>query len=326
MGVRSDFDGCQSSADVGMDPPMDDRVRGSSGAMLRNSGFKDELCSSGSSESPSSSDNSEWARELVMEEKNFVCRAGNGDGAREADVDDLDVKMSEGQDMGSNWLNRVKETESQTSSSPLANQFEESEPAEVNGTKEVMKKLRKRWLTKLRSMTCVMDRQVEVCSSKNDALEGLRVRRVKVRHCRKRLKELSALFNGQDFQAHSGKISKMKFGPDGQFLASAGEDRLVKIWQVVEDDRSDDLDIPEIDPSCVYFTVNHVSELSPLYAEKEKMGKPRSLRKTSDSACVIFPPKVFRILEKPLHVFQGHQGEILDLSWSIDNVSNCRQS
>lgn len=320
MGVRSDFDECQSSADVGMDPPMDDRVRGSSGgALLRNSGFKDELCSSGSSESSLSSDNSEWARELVMEEKNFVCRAGNGDGAREADVDDLDVKMSEGQDMGSNWLNRVKETESQTSSSPLANQFEESEPAEVNGTKKVMKKLRKRWLTKLRSMTCVMDRQVEVCSSKNDALEGLRVRRVKVRHCRKRLKELSALFNGQDFQAHSGKISKMKFSPDGQFLASAGEDRLVKIWQVVEDDRSDDLDIPEIDPSCVYFTVNHVSELSPLYAEKEKMGKPRSLRKTSDSACVIFPPKVFRILEKPLHVFRGHQGEILDLSWSIDN-------
>ncbi|XP_030532377.1 WD repeat-containing protein 44 [Rhodamnia argentea] len=320
MGVGSDSVACQSSADVGMDPPKDvDRVKGSSGAVLRNSGFKDELCSSRSSESSSSSDNSEWARELVMEEENFICRAGNGDGAKEGDVNDLGVKMSEGQDMGSNWLDRVKRTESRAGSSPLANQFEASEPAEANGAKEVMKKLRKRWLTKLRSMTCVMDRQVEVCSSKNDALEGMRVQRVKVRHCRKQLKELSALFMGQDFQAHSGIISKMKFSPDGWFLASASEDRLVKIWQVVEDDRSDDLDIPEIDPSCLYFTVNHVSELTPLYAEKEKMGKPRSLRKTSDSACVIFPPKVFRILEKPLHEFRGHKGEILDLSWSTDN-------
>lgn len=327
MGVHSDSVACQGSADVGRDPLKDaDRVKGSSGAVLRNSGFKDELCSSRSSESSSSSDNSEWARELVMGEENFICRAGNGDGAREGYVHDLDVKMSEGQDMGSNWLDRVKETESKTGSSPLANQFEESEPAEANGKKEVTKKLRKRWLTKLRSVTCVMDRQVKVCSSKNEALEGLRVRRVKVRHCRKRLKELSALFMGQDFQAHSGAISKMKFSPDGRFLASASEDRLVKIWQVVEDDRSDDLDIPEMDPSCVYFTVNHVSELTPLYAEKEKMGKPRSLRKTSDSACVIFPPKVFRILEKPLHEFRGHKGKILDLSWSSDNVSNCIQS
>ncbi|KAE8657644.1 RNA-directed DNA polymerase-like protein [Hibiscus syriacus] len=46
------------------------------------------------------------------------------------------------------------------------------------------------------------------------------------------------------------------------------------------------------------------------------IGNLRSMRKTSDSACVIFPPKVLRTLEKPLHEFHGHDGDILDLSRS----------
>ncbi|KAL7222690.1 hypothetical protein ACSBR1_024397 [Camellia fascicularis] len=40
----------------------------------------------------------------------------------------------------------------------------------------------------------------------------------------------------------------------------------------------------------------------------------------ADSACVIFPLRVFRILEKPLHQFNGHDDDILDLSWSKTNA------
>ena len=113
----------------------------------------------------------------------------------------------------------------------------------------------------------------------------------------------------------------MKFSPNKQYLASAGKDGIVQLWYVVEDERSNELDILEIDPSCLYFTVNHLSELKPLFADKEKMCKVSSPRKSSDTACVVFPPKVFRILEKPLHEFRGHSGDILDLSWSRNNVS-----
>lgn len=148
-----------------------------------------------------------------------------------------------------------------------------------------------------------------------------KVQRVRVYQNKKRLKELSAVFIGQDIQAHQGSILTMKFSLDGRYLASAGEDAVVRVWQVVEDERSNDIDIPDVDPSCLYFTVNSLSELAPLMAEKQKISMMKSLKKTKNSACVIFPPKVFRILEKPVQEFHGHKGDVLDLSWSKDNVS-----
>lgn len=148
-----------------------------------------------------------------------------------------------------------------------------------------------------------------------------KVQRVKVHQSKKRLKELSAVFIGQDIQAHKGSILTMKFSLDGRYLASAGEDAVVRVWQVVEDERSNEIDIPDVDPSCLYFTVNNFSELAPLMAEKQKISMLKSLKRTKSSACVIFPPKVFRILEKPVHEFYGHRGDVLDLSWSKDNVS-----
>ena len=144
--------------------------------------------------------------------------------------------------------------------------------------------------------------------------------RVKVQHSRKKLKELSGLFVGQDIQAHEGSILAMKFSLDGQYLASAGEDKIVRVWQVVEDERSETIDISDVDPSCVYFSVNHLSELAPRVVEKDRFGKSMGLKKTPESACIVFPRKVFRLLEEPLHVFRGHSAEVLDVSWSKDNV------
>ncbi|KAL3630718.1 hypothetical protein CASFOL_023702 [Castilleja foliolosa] len=178
-------------------------------------------------------------------------------------------------------------------------------------------KLKNKWLSKWRSMTRMVKSSVKDNSAGPDS-SGRRISRVRVRHCQRKSKELSALFTGQDIPAHKGSILTMKFSHDGRYLASGGEDMIVRVWKVIEDERSDTNDVPDEDPSCVYFSVNQLSELRPLMVKKDN-SKAKGLRKTPDSACVIFPPKVFRILEEPLHVFEGHSGDILDLSWSKNN-------
>ncbi|EOA13047.1 hypothetical protein CARUB_v10026048mg [Capsella rubella] len=189
--------------------------------------------------------------------------------------------------------------------------------------KETEKQRKKGWLTRLWSMGCTADTKVEsggrirASSSFGDVIS-----RVKVKHCKKQAKELSALYQSQDIQAHDGAILAMKFSGDGKFLASSGEDGIVRVWKVLEDKRSrlrrDCLN--ELDPSCMYFEVNDLSQLKPVLVDEEKSKKDsESFRKTSNSACVVFPPKVFRIMEKPLYEFRGHTGEVLDISWSKDN-------
>ncbi|KAF8116832.1 hypothetical protein N665_0014s0093 [Sinapis alba] len=160
---------------------------------------------------------------------------------------------------------------------------------------------KKGWLTRLLSMGCSTDTKIQ---------SGV-LSRVKVKHYKKQTKELSALYHGQDIKAHKGSISAMKFSCDGKYLASSGEDGIVRVWEVTEEKRST-LPRDYLNPSCMYFEVNNHSQLQPNKTIEK-------FKKTSDSACVVFPPKAFRIMEKPLHEFHGHTGGVLDISWSKDN-------
>ncbi|KAJ4907572.1 Transducin/WD40 repeat-like superfamily protein [Raphanus sativus] len=160
---------------------------------------------------------------------------------------------------------------------------------------------KKGWLTRLLSMGCSTDTKIQ---------SGV-LSRVKVKHHKKETKELSALYHSQDIKAHKGSISAMKFSCDGKYLASSGEDGIVRVWEVTEDKRPK-LQRDYLDPSCMYFEVNDHSQLKPNKTTEK-------FKKTSDSACVVFPPKAFRIMEKPLHEFHGHTCDVLDISWSRDN-------
>ncbi|KAI3704832.1 hypothetical protein L1987_75061 [Smallanthus sonchifolius] len=267
----------------------DDRVMERSDAVLRSPVYE-ELSSSTSSVSDSS--------RVRDSREGFVCK--------EEVVEGCDSLIREEVDSSSQLVQKLVERQ-----------------MKVAGTMaRTMNRVKSQWLSRLRSMTCVVDSQGTFDGLRDgaDQVRRTRVQRVKVRQNKKQLKELSAVFIGQDIQAHQGSILTMKFSQNGRYLATSGEDGVVRIWEVVEDDRSNDIDIPDIDPSCIYFTVNHLSELAPLMAEKQKLSMLKSLKKTPDSACVIVPPKVFRIREKPVQEFHGHKGEVLDLSWSSDNL------
>ncbi|XP_022875310.1 WD repeat-containing protein 44-like [Olea europaea var. sylvestris] len=300
-----------------------DRIMESSESVLRNSIFEDEFSSSHSCVSSWSTGVLDLVREVAPSE-NFICRNMNLNDGRECDVDNL-VEDDKRRAVGVAGLDQVlisKEFDNITRLTNSVQQLREKE-FEINGNiSKIINKVKVRWLSRFRSLTLMMsgngraDNPRSNCPSR---VQGTKVQRVRVRHKRKMLKELSALVTGQDIKAHEGSILTIKFSLDGQYLASAGEDKIVRIWQVVEDDRSSDTDIPDVDQSCIYFSVNHLSELEPLMKEEYKTNKLKSLRKPKDSACIIFPPKVFRILEKPLHIFVGHTGDIVDLSWSKTN-------
>ncbi|XP_062007273.1 uncharacterized protein LOC133724534 [Rosa rugosa] len=117
--------------------------------------------------------------------------------------------------------------------------------------------------------------------------------RMKIKQNSKRYMEFAALCTGQEIQAHNGFIWTMKFSPDGQYIATGGEDGVVRIWCVTAD------------ASCNY-----------LMAQGNLDSK---LKKIKSGCRVIFPDNSFRIEESPLQEFLGHSSDVLDLAWSNSN-------
>lgn len=296
----------------GIDIETDDRIMQTSGAVLRTPIEEEEQQQK--EESPVSSSNSGWCDDSTCS-SSTVTRTEDSNGGGECKEEEDGKKLLAKADI---------------IPAPVVLKF--ADRLKVAGTMvKTMNKVKGQFLGRLRSITSRQGRSdsLRFRDAGSPAPPPTpppephwgKVQRIRVRQNRKRLKELSAVFNGQDIQAHDGSILTMKFSLDGRYLASAGEDMVIRIWKIVEDERSEDIDIPAVDPSCLYFTVNNNSELAPLTAEKEKqkLSRMKSMRKTKNSACVIFPPKVFRISENPVHEFHGHKGHVLDLSWSNDN-------
>ncbi|KAL3536394.1 hypothetical protein ACH5RR_004855 [Cinchona calisaya] len=149
---------------------------------------------------------------------------------------------------------------------------------------------------------------------------------VKVRQTGKSYKEFTALHLCQEIQAHEGSIWTIKFSIDARYLASAGEDGVIHVWEVQECEvmstrPADDLNSASSTPvhpmSANANDCPPLAEITPLPSERRKRGKHASKKKGNsipDYAHV--PETVFALSEKPVCTFSGHQDDVLDLSWS----------
>lgn len=149
--------------------------------------------------------------------------------------------------------------------------------------------------------------------------------RVRVRQYGKSCKEVTALFKSQEIQAHNGSIWSIKFSLDGKYLASAGEDCVIHVWQVVESERKGELLLMEKHEDVnvnMLFLVNGspepalVSPLADNLPERKRKGRSSVSRKSLSLDQFVVPETVFALTEKPICSFQGHLDDVLDLSWS----------
>lgn len=95
-------------------------------------------------------------------------------------------------------------------------------------------------------------------------------------------------------------------------LASAGEDRVIHVWEVQE------CDLMSSPPERLPLVE------APIPLEKKKKGKVSSgsRKRNSIPEYVHVPETVFSISEKPVCSFTGHLDDVLDLSWSKSQVSS----
>ncbi|KAJ3692954.1 hypothetical protein LUZ60_012049 [Juncus effusus] len=172
-----------------------------------------------------------------------------------------------------------------------------------------------------RRLSSVTDEGSEVGSR----LSGFGPERIRIRQYGKSFKEFTGVFNTQEIEAHNGAIWSIRFSPDGKYLATAGEDKVINIWEVIQLEKNNNnfnnnnnkfssnnnnnslLEDVGLSLSCV--------ELSPV-GERKKRGKVQSSRKSVSSDHLVVPDRVFELGEKPVCSLHGHEDDVLDLSWS----------
>jgi WD repeat-containing protein 44 len=166
---------------------------------------------------------------------------------------------------------------------------------EVKGAKDVKSSWKKFLTRRSFGEICKYDVHVKNCTTGIPS-------RTRVQHRKKSFVEFSAVYMDQEIRAHKGSIRVMKFSPSGWYLATGGEDCVVRIWQITEVETSSKLYKGEDPHEC---------------GEKVKV----KLAMWQNHALAVIPKQAFRISETYLHEFHGHTSDILDMTWSKSDVS-----
>ncbi|KAI5384222.1 autophagy-related protein 16 isoform X1 [Lathyrus oleraceus] len=129
--------------------------------------------------------------------------------------------------------------------------------------------------------------------------------RIKVRRNKKRWLEFGEVYVGQEIKAHKGLVWTMKFSPNGEYLASGGEDGVVRIWRVMSRDKSQPFiflpnDIFQIEESPLQELFGHSSDILDLAWSNSDILLSSSMDKTvrtwkigCDQCLCVFPHKDF---------------------------------
>jgi WD repeat-containing protein 44 len=157
--------------------------------------------------------------------------------------------------------------------------------------------------------------------------------KAKVRYYGKSHREITGLYMNQEIQAHTGSIWSIKFSLDGRYLASAGEDCVIHIWEVSElDKKVDYFGERESNGSCNPFVAAvtngspepglslGLGDMTHNHWEKKRRARGVGGRKSASLDHIMVPEHVFALSEKPICSFRGHSDDVLDLSWSKSQV------
>jgi len=98
----------------------------------------------------------------------------------------------------------------------------------------------------------------------------------------------------------SGAIWAMKFSKDGRYLAAGGQDKIVRVWQVIG--TKEEREAHENALNIIYY----------INTEDAVGAGPGGIY--SDGSGVRLNAPVF--LPEPIHEYAGHTADVLDLSWS----------
>lgn len=242
--------------------------------------------------------------------KDTVCCISDLDSGKKFMIHDLgqDGLFSMLKEVGSNKLISLQEFETLVGLSCSVQKFMRKEAAplgeKLDGGRNGRIKKQKSWWRRFIPKRMLVGMCKNDVSVKSSTLP--RTVRAEVLQHKKKCLEFTALYMGQEIQAHKGVIRTMKFSTSGCYLASGGEDCVVRIWQV-----------REAEASCKCLVANGSCDFIDKNKDRLMLG-----RKGIDSAPVVIPEKVFMIDETPLQELYGHTSDVLDLSWSTSDVSN----